>query len=122
MIDQTETQAGPPYPIRVQGYCPMGCGQTLHLTSGGTIACRHSSCPRRYAAAEVLYDEETEHVVELGETTFTVRHPLRERLDDALMTCQLHEYLAQLDGPPAPPGRYRVTGPLGQLHWEALTP
>jgi hypothetical protein len=92
----------------VQGYCPMGCGPTLHLTRGGTIACRHSCCPRRYAAAEVLYDQETEHIIVFGETGFTVRHPLRERLGDALMDCELHKDIAAMAGPPVPPGTYRA--------------
>lgn len=93
---------------RVQGHCPMGCGETLFLGSGGYVTCSFSTCPRPDAVADLLDDHETEHIVELGESGFTVRHPLRERLDDALMQCDLHAYIASLPGPPSKPGRYRV--------------
>jgi len=89
----------------------MGCGEHLFLGDDGGITCSYLHCPRPTAAHELLDDHETEHVVHLDETetAFTIRHPLRERLDDdAIMTCTLHEYLASRDGPPAAPGRYRV--------------
>lgn len=92
------------------GYCPMGCGATLFHAAGGHITCAHIRCPRPTAVDELLDDRETEHVVQIGETAFVVRHPLRERLDGALIQeCTLHEYLRSRSGPPAQPGRYRVT-------------
>ncbi len=94
---------------RVGGYCPMGCGATLYLGGAGAVACSSTGCPRPAAVDELLQDRETEHIVVLGESEFTVRHPLRERLDDELMTCDLHQRIARSDGPPEPPGRYRVT-------------
>ena len=81
----------------VTGYCPMGCGRTLFLADGGYVTCSYIHCPRRGAVADLLADREISHIVQLGEDTFTVRHPLRERLDDALMTCTLHEHIAGLD-------------------------
>ena len=39
---------------------------------------------------------------------FTIRHPLRERLDDALLRCALHTLLASDDAPDLAPGRYRA--------------
>lgn len=42
------------------------------------------------------------------DTEFTLRHPLRERLDDALMECSIHADLAAGAGPPVALGRYRV--------------
>lgn len=101
----------------VAGFCPMGCGQTLSVMSGGHVTCRKLECPRPDAVSEILDDPETEHVVQLGEDTFTVRHPLRERLDNALMTCQLHGYIASLDRPPAAPGMYRVLNFDGGRDW-----
>jgi len=92
----------------VQGFCPMGCGQTLSAMDGGHITCRHIDCPHPTAVDEILADRETEHLVVFSESAFTVRHPLRERLDDALMECQLHEHIAGLSGPPTAPGRYRA--------------
>lgn len=86
----------------------MGCGRTLFLDDEGFIACLSAGCPRPDAAAAILADCEIAHVVVLDEDAFTIRHPLRERLDDALMECVLHEYIASLAGPPESPGRYRV--------------
>lgn len=96
-------------------YCPMGCGQTLHRMPGGMISCLAQKCPDKGAAQKILGDRETEHVVELGEDGFTIKHPLHERLDDVLMTCELHQHIAGLDedereylARPSP-GRYRAT-------------
>lgn len=104
----------------IQGYCPMGCGRTLFVADGGHITCSYVYCPRPTAVDELLEDRETEHTVDLGETGFTVRHPLRERLDDALMECQLHEEIAALSGPPAVPGRYRVRSVFAGWSWEPV--
>lgn len=90
----------------VRGYCPMGCGETLNRIDQQVI-CTADECPRPTAAKEILSDTETEHVVEFTMTGFTIRHPLRERLDDGLLRCELHRYLAALDGPPQVQGRYR---------------
>ena len=93
----------------VMGYCPLGCGEMLFIGEGGYITCCYVPCPRPDAVSELLSDRETEHVVQFEEESFTLKHPLRERLDDPLFTCQIHERIAPLDGPPARPGRYRVT-------------
>lgn len=95
---------------KVNGFCPMGCGQTLWTMSGDNIECIASDCPDPHAVAKILEDRETEHVVHFGRTVFTVRHPLRERLGDQLLRCELHNYCFNLDGPPVPPGSYRATG------------
>lgn len=94
--------------LKIAGYCPMGCGETLEAAADGMFACTRRGCPRPYAASEILANRETEHLVTFSPTAFTVRHPLRERLDDALMDCQLHEFIAALDGPPVQPGLYRA--------------
>lgn len=92
----------------IQGWCPMGCGRTLFVGNGGYITCSYIHCPRPDAVADLLHDNEIEHIVAFSETGFTVRHPLRERLDDALMSCFLHEEIAAMSGPPVKPGRYRA--------------
>ncbi len=112
----------------VQGYCPMGCGRTLFLADGGYVTCSYVHCPRRDAVADLLADTETEHIVKFGETEFTVRHPLRERLDDALMDCDLHSDIAAMSGPPVRPGTYRArwadyhaeTPGYGQWTWTEI--
>lgn len=105
---------------KVAGYCPMGCGDTLFLGSGGYVTCSLDVCPYPDAVSNILDDRETEHVVDLGDSVFTVRHPLRERLDDDLMRCKLHERIASLSGPPRRPGRYRVSPHANSWTWVAL--
>lgn len=100
------------YPT-VQGCCPLGCGPTLFLFPDGVVACGAPACPEPDAVTSILADQETHHVVVIGAVSFTVRHPLRERLRDELMSCDLHEWLSCLDGPPQPPGRYRVRRAAG---------
>lgn len=94
--------------VEVAGYCPMGCGQTLQLDGGGTVLCADGDCPNPLAVDTILGDPEREHIVELGDSVFTVQHPLRERVSDELLLCGLHQWLSDQAGPPAPPGRYRV--------------
>jgi Family of unknown function (DUF6085) len=116
------------YVRTVEGYCPMGCGPTLTLGAGGCITCTHLDCPRPDAVTGLLADREAEHIVLFSETEFTVRHPLRERLDDALMECELHKDIAAMAGPPVRPGTYRArwlgygtaTPGYGRWTWEAL--
>lgn len=103
----------------VAGYCPMGCGRTLFLGEGGTITCSYLRCPDRLAVDRILADAESEHIVEFERSTFTIRHPLRERIDDELLRCALHEYVAGLDGPPVRPGRYRAVREGEQWIWRA---
>lgn len=93
---------------RVQGFCPMGCGETLFVGSEGWITCSWVHCPNPSALADILSNRETEHLVELKAHDFTVQHPLRESLDGLLFSCDLHRRIAALDGPPRTPGLYRV--------------
>ncbi|WP_435582892.1 DUF6085 family protein [Amycolatopsis thermoflava] len=102
----------------IDGYCPMGCGRTLFVADGGFITCSFVHCPRPDAAADILADSETEHTVQFDADGFTVRHPLRERLDDELMSCKLHAVCAGLPGPPPQLGTYRATLTTGDRpHW-----
>lgn len=92
--------------INVRGYCPMGCGMRLMMNEKGTIICTNGECPHPLAVSDLLSDQETEHVVTFGDRGFTIRHPLRERLNDHLLQCDLHDHLTALNGPPVPPGTY----------------
>lgn len=105
---------------KVAGYCPMGCGEKLYLGVGGYITCGWLQCPHPDAASTILGDGETQHIVVLEQDTFSIQHPLRERLNGDLFDCGLHAWIVALDGPPRTPGRYRVTqDPNGDV-WEAL--
>lgn len=104
-------------------YCPMGCGATLHAsTSSGLIACLNPGCPDRAAARKILSNPEHLDVVLVGPDSWTVLHPLRERLGD-LFTCPvLAACQAQLEGiPPEGDGYYRAhLDEAGKLQLEHL--
>lgn len=103
------------------GYCPMGCGTTLFVGAGGHITCSLIGCPRPTAVDEILAERETEHIVTLLPHDFSILHPLRERLDQELLRCDLHAYLIGLDGPPRQPGRYCARKAIDDTWtWERL--
>lgn len=105
----------------VAGYCPMGCGRTLFVASGGHITCRFAACPNPTAVDDLLDERETEHIVHIDNNTWRMQHPLRERLDGNLFECAAHVYFSELDGPPRKPGRYRmaslVDGNRKHIRW-----
>ena len=105
----------------VAGYCPACGKQSLRLMARGHVTCCRLDCPHPDAASVILHDPETQHIVQLGETEFTVRHPLIERLGDALMDCDLHAEIAAGDGPPFAVGKYRVSGTAGARRWEGVS-
>jgi hypothetical protein len=93
-------------PMSVRGFCPLGCGETLVLL-GEEVMCFQAECPNPYAVTAILGDQETEHVVRVDDGGATIRHPIRERIEDALMDCHLTlNWRARLK----PYGLYRVTG------------
>lgn len=106
--------------MKIQGFCPMGCGETLCADQLGKIFCTSPHCLRIHAVSELLTDSETQHIVQFDEVNFTIRHPQRERLDDALMHCELHEYLRCSAGPVVPLGRYRAWPCREGWSWERL--
>lgn len=83
----------------VQGHCPACGAQSLFVADEGHITCSFVSCPQPDAVSLILDDRETEHIAQLGANGWTVRHPLRERIGDALMTCSLNDYLRDIDQP-----------------------
>jgi hypothetical protein len=74
---------------------------------GGHITCSHLECPRPTAVDELLQDKDVDHIVHFEGNGFTVRHPILERLDDQLLDCKLHLWIADT-WPDVPPGRYRA--------------
>lgn len=100
----------------------MGCGKTLFVGAGGYVTCSYISCPDPTKVADLLLDSEHEHIVVIEPTTFSIKHPLRERPDE-LLTCALHDYMSGLSGPPAALGRYRVRvvgNDWSKASWERL--
>lgn len=97
----------------VAGYCPECGSGLLFLGDGGHVTCGMPDCPAPGAADGILADQQTSHVAVFTDTEFTLRHPLRERLGDALLTCQVHTALAA--GRVMPPGRYVVRAEGGRV-------
>jgi hypothetical protein len=103
--------------------CPMGCsGLSLEVNEFGTLRCRSEKCPRPPAAAELLANPETEHLVVLAEFGYTIQHPLKERLEGRLFTCSVHAAVSDTAHEHmGEPGRYRLTwGQDGDLEWMFL--
>lgn len=93
--------------MKVAGFCPMGCGETLQFEPAGNVVCVDDDCPAPYAVHDLLQDRETEHVVSYSaDGRWNAQHPLRERLNGALLDCPIHRSLAA--ALPREPGRYRV--------------
>lgn len=95
-----------PHSNAISGNCPQGCGRTLYRTPQGIVRCSDEDCPDPDSVHKLLADDETEHVVEIGEEHFMLQHPLREHRD--LFGCDVHQRIAALGGPPVEPGRWRV--------------
>ncbi|RBQ21565.1 (2Fe-2S)-binding protein [Spongiactinospora rosea] len=96
----------------------MGCGRTLFLAEGGHVTCSSLRCPRPTVVDELLDDRESEHLVLFDAAGFTIRHPLHERLGDALMICPLHSDIQGSSGPPVAPGRYRAVRVADGWVWQ----
>lgn len=96
---------------RVQGFCPMGCGETLLLDPAeGTVYCSKWECPQENSVTLILSNPHIEqHVVEIRENDFTVKHPLRERIEDDLFSCELNQTLSGWPSAQIEPGLYRTT-------------
>lgn len=104
--------------VRIAGFCPMGCGESLFVGAEGHVTCGHLSCPNPTAVDDILNDSEIHHIIELLPKTFNVRHPLRERLNNELLECNIGDWLVEEGGPPYAVGRYQVIWDgTGYGHW-----
>jgi hypothetical protein len=102
------TRAYGPLDRAIKGYCPMGCGETLFRSDTGYITCSYEDCIDPSAVSKILKDIEVQHIVNLEETAFSIKHPLCERVEDDLFRCDIFRLIGQLDSPPGEPGKYRV--------------
>lgn len=100
----------------IRGFCPV-CGSHALTVVGDMVTCQAENCPRPAAVTAILSDQEIEHLVTFDDDGFTIKHPLRERLDDALLSCDLHRHCARLSGPPVLPGVYRARRLESDLEW-----
>lgn len=113
---------------KLQGFCPMGCGQTLERVAGGEIRCTAELCGKPDAAQRILMDPEAEHIVTItdcgrnGGVTFSLRHPLRERLDGDLEACALHAFLSRQLHTGALHSRATVEGTRWRIRKDTMRP
>lgn len=109
-------------PLFVAAYCPMGCSYFLKVTARRTLVCSNPDCPRPAAAAEILEDRETDHIVTIFDDGWKMRHPLKERLDDELDSCTVFKKtVSDWTAREVPLGRYRVSlSQAGDPVWTAL--
>lgn len=75
--------------------CPVCNHELAYTKSHGELTCTWSDCPRPTAATELLSEGETEHLITLTTDGYTIKHPIRERLDDALLNCPLAAYITE---------------------------
>ena len=82
-------------------HCPA-CGRVMvapHWTDSEPLVylhCRNPECPRPRAALEILCENEREHILVLSHHGgFSLKHPLRERLDGELLRCDVGEWVAE---------------------------
>lgn len=92
----------------VAGHCPMGCGQKLALDRDAKVYCQNPMCPDQHAMHTIMADSETEHLVYVESAGWTVRHPLRERIGNALDECEVTKLMQRMGAAPLAPGTYRV--------------
>lgn len=108
--------------IKIEGWCPYGCGQTLYLRLG-IIECSYAHCPNPTGVTDLIVEDAKElgHIVKLTREGFSIQHPLKERIDRDLFHCGLHEYLDALAAgiPKWAPGNYLVQEtPTADAPWE----
>ena len=103
---------------RIRGYCPWGCGETLFIAASGFVTCSNPGCDRPTGLSAILSDPETEDLVRRIRGEWIVKHPLRERMGNALFNCKVPTT------PPVPPrgivGVYRVTRKGNGWEWEEV--
>lgn len=81
--------------------CPA-CGQpnsmrVSHAPQRTMLVCQTPDCPRPLAAEQLLSEQQgTRHVIRIDGDGYSVKHPLIERLDDALLDCNLANRVAIL--------------------------
>lgn len=84
--------------VAIGGFCPACGGKNTILAPRhatlGVLHCSAEGCPDKMAAAKILSEPEIHHVVNFnGEGYFNVKHPLRERIDDQLLNCEIHDVI-----------------------------
>jgi hypothetical protein len=85
----------------IQGYCPACGKQRLGYMmalgySPGRLICEAPGCPEPDAVQRLLGDQEVHHLLTVKPGgTWTIRHPLIERIDERLMSCDLATWVTE---------------------------
>jgi len=83
-----------PEDSHVAGFCPYGCGEKLYLCDG-RILCRDIDCPNEEGLHRILMNTVAGHTINFQDDaycgSYSVVHPLRERIDNELLTCCIEE-------------------------------
>jgi hypothetical protein len=83
-------------------FCPA-CGRQSLEIRARKLRCFYDfgdeklRCPDPDAAAKILSDPEIHHIVrfDTAANTFSVQHPLRERIGQALLDCSIHDVVRE---------------------------
>ncbi|QGF20328.1 hypothetical protein SEA_SIXAMA_178 [Gordonia phage Sixama] len=107
--------------IKVKGVCPE-CGErSLVVTPTHDLVCQNNDCVDRYCLTKLLSFATPHHIVKLTTRDYVIQHPLRERKEQQLFTCQLDTYIRSQVAPPAAPGLYHaIEVPDGSWTWEKI--
>lgn len=75
--------------MKIKGFCPFGCGETLFIGTENRILCSKLSCPQPEAVDMLLQEaKETRHIVNIVERgSITIQHPVMERCGGELFSC-----------------------------------
>lgn len=113
-------KAEPPWYLKVQGYCPMGCGETLEVNKRGAVSCGGGDCMDPHAVQEILNQSEHRHILNIDTAGWTLKHPLAERVQDELFECPIGARMHVVALDRVEHGRYAVSLDDDQWKWEKL--
>lgn len=81
--------------VRTVLFCPMGCGQTIDVTSNGFVLCVQPQCPDTHAIAKIFAEDSLKHHVRISpDGHWGAVHPLHERINGNLLDCEVHKGVA----------------------------
>lgn len=84
--------------VAVHGICPS-CGQRrlfVNSGSGGILQCLNKACKYPNAANEIINDPVRDHLMVLDDKSWTVIHPLIERLGNRMLDCKIGDRIAEV--------------------------
>lgn len=97
--------------ISVEGRCPQCGHEELKVNAANPkVYCHNPQCTRPDAVTRLLKESDPDHVLVVKEGFWTLKHPLRERLEGDLFGCEIANAVAALDGVEVEgDGRYHVS-------------